>query len=248
MVFRSITTDEPTQLWSSLRMTTKLGRFCAGSPVARIASSATTLKLLDMMASILAEIRAKEIPAVVQAFGVRWSRTEGGMQTTRREWLAAAGGLAFASRLKAGRGLFHATSLNHISLTVPDVKSAADFYARVLGTRIIQDMGSRGQMRGLKLNYLALFQGDEAGLNHFSPGVDGLDEAGVGAILKQHGYEPFDGRPTFGPASIRTALRTTFPRQCAARIKWPRRTARIPGRIPSCMRSTSITLPSGCPT
>ena len=72
------------------------------------------------------------------------------MQTTRREWLATAGGLAFAGRLKAVEGLFHATSLNHISLTVPDVKSAADFYSRVLGTRIIQDMGSRGQMRGLK--------------------------------------------------------------------------------------------------
>jgi len=114
------------------------------------------------------------------------------MQTTRREWLAATGGLAYAAKLKAASGLFHATALNHISLTVPDVKSAAEFYARVLGTRVIQDMGDRGQMRGLKRNYLALFKGDEPGLNHFSPGVDALDEAGAGAILKQHGYEPFE--------------------------------------------------------
>ena len=104
------------------------------------------------------------------------------MQTTRREWLAVTGGLAYAAKLKADSGLFHATSLNHISLTVPDVKSAAEFYARVLGTRVIQDMGDRGQMRGLKRNYLALFKGDEAGLNHFSPGVDGLDEAGAGCL------------------------------------------------------------------
>jgi catechol 2,3-dioxygenase-like lactoylglutathione lyase family enzyme len=117
------------------------------------------------------------------------------MKTTRREWLAAAGGLLAAADLDAMGGLFHATSINHLSLTVPDVKSAGAFYYRVLGMRVIRDMGERGQMRGLKRNYLALFQGEEPGLNHFSPGVDGLDEAGAGAILKQHGYEPFERAP-----------------------------------------------------
>ena len=114
------------------------------------------------------------------------------MPTTRREWMTIAGGLIIASDLKAAQGLFHATSINHISLTVPDVKSVGEYYARVFGMRVISDMGDRGQMRGLKRNYFALFQGEKAGLNHFSPGVDGLDEAGAGAILKEHGYEPFE--------------------------------------------------------
>ena len=117
------------------------------------------------------------------------------MQITRRAWLAAAGCSAITTRLKAAEGLFHATSINHLSLTVPDVKRAGEFYARVLGTRVIRDMGESGQMRGLKRNYLALFQGEKAGLNHFSPGVDGLDEPGAGAILKEHGYEPFERAP-----------------------------------------------------
>lgn len=119
------------------------------------------------------------------------------MRFNRRQWFGAAagiGGLA-ASRLHATGGLFRATSINHLALTVPDVKRAADFYARVLGMRVISDMGERGRMLGLQRNYFALFQGDELGLNHFSPGVDGLDEAGVGAILEKHGYEPFERAP-----------------------------------------------------
>ena len=113
------------------------------------------------------------------------------MHTNRREWLTAMG-LVVVADLKASGGLFHATSINHLSLTVPDVKQAGEFYARVFGMRVINDMGARGQMLGLRRNYLALFKGEMAGLNHFSPGVDGLDEAGVGAILKENGYEPFE--------------------------------------------------------
>lgn len=117
------------------------------------------------------------------------------MQTTRREWLGAVAGLLAADKLAGSGGLFHAKSLNHLSLTVPDVAKAAEYYARLLGTRMIRDMGERGQMRGLRRNYLALFQGEQAGLNHFSPGVDGHDEAGAGAVLKQHGYDPFERAP-----------------------------------------------------
>ncbi len=118
------------------------------------------------------------------------------MKTTRRQfWGAAAGFAAAAGNLKAAAGLFQATSINHLSLTVPDVKKAGEYYAKLLGARVIRDMGERGQMRGLQRNYLALFQGDEPGLNHFSPGVDGLDEPGAGDILKRHGYEPFERAP-----------------------------------------------------
>ena len=113
------------------------------------------------------------------------------MQINRREWLASMG-LAIAADLKASEGLFHATTINHLSLTVPDVEKAGEFYAKVFGMRVINDMGARGRMLGLRRNYLALFRGDKAGLNHFSPGVDGLDEAGAGAILKANGYEPFE--------------------------------------------------------
>lgn len=116
------------------------------------------------------------------------------MNITRRALLAATCGVT-ASVAGAERSLFQASSINHVSLTVPDVAKAGRYYERLLGARVIRDMGARGQMRGLHRNYLAFFQGDEAGLNHFSPGVDGLDEPGAGAVLKANGYDPFERAP-----------------------------------------------------
>ncbi len=139
------------------------------------------------------------------------------MEVSRRRWLQAAGGFAFASVGRAKGGLFRVSTINHLSLTVPDVKSAGEYYARVLGMRVVSDMGARGQMKGLKRNYLALFQGDKPGLNHFSPGVDGLDEAGAGAILKENGYEPFERAPNIwaclDPDGIQNHLSETNRRQ-----------------------------------
>lgn len=144
-------------------------------------------------------------------------RKEDEMHLTRRQWFVAAGGMTIPSIGKAKGGLFHATTINHLSLTVPDVKAAGDYYARVFGMRIIRDMGDRGQMKGLKRNYLALFQGERPGLNHFSPGVDGLDEAGAGAILKANGYEPFERAPNIwaclDPDGIQNHLSETMRRE-----------------------------------
>ena len=117
------------------------------------------------------------------------------MTTTRRQFLGATAGLAVAVNLRGTADLFHAGSINHMSLTVPDTQKAADYYSKLLGSRVIQNMGERGQMHGLQRNYLAFFKGDEAALNHFSPGVDGHDEAAADAILKEHGYEPFERAP-----------------------------------------------------
>ena len=139
------------------------------------------------------------------------------MQITRRQWLYTAGALVAAPAANARDGLFQAVTINHLSLTVPDVRAAGEYYARVFGMRVIQDMGARGQMKGLKRNYLALFQGDGPGLNHFSPGVDGLDEAAAGAILRQNGYEPFERAPNIwaclDPDGIQNHLSETHRRQ-----------------------------------
>ncbi len=139
------------------------------------------------------------------------------MKATRRRFLSAAAGFAAAGNLKADAGLFHAVSLNHLSLTVPDVKKAGEYYAGLLGARIFRDMGERGRMLGLQRNYLALFQGDEPGLNHFSPGVDGHDESGAGDILKRRGYEPFERAPNIwaclDPDGIQHHLSETMRRE-----------------------------------
>ena len=129
----------------------------------------------------------------------------------------AAGGTLLRAGLPGADGLFAASSINHLALTVPDVAKAGEFYARVLGTRVISDMGERGQMRGLRRNYLALFRGERPGLNHFSPGVDGLDEPGAGPVLSRHGYEPFERAPgiwaVLDPDGIQNHLSETMRRQ-----------------------------------
>ena len=139
------------------------------------------------------------------------------METNRRQWLALVSGLAFAPVARANGGVFQAKTINHMSLTVPDVKAAASFYSKLLGSRVIRDMGERGQMQGLQRNYLALFKGEKAALNHFSPGVDGLDEPGAGAILKKHGYEPFERAPniwaSLDPDGIQNHLSETMRRE-----------------------------------
>lgn len=139
------------------------------------------------------------------------------MQVTRREWLASASALLAASAARADESLFQAVTINHLSLTVPDVKAAGEYYARVFGMRVIRDMGDRGQMKGLQRNYLALFQGDRPSLNHFSPGVDGLDEAGAGSILRSHGYDPFERAPNIwacvDPDGIQNHLSETMRRE-----------------------------------
>ena len=139
------------------------------------------------------------------------------MDMTRRFLLATAGGALVRAGLPGSTGLFTASSINHLALTVPDVAKAGDFYARVLGTRVISDMGERGQMRGLRRNYLALFKGERPGLNHFSPGVDSLDEPAAGAVLSRHGYEPFERAPgiwaVLDPDGIQNHLSETMRRQ-----------------------------------
>ena len=139
------------------------------------------------------------------------------MDMTRRNLLTAAGATLSGIRLPASEGLFSASTINHLALTVPDVGKAGAYYARLLGTRMIRDMGDRGQMRGLRRNYLALFKGERAELNHFSPGVDGLDEAAAGGVLARHGYEPFERAPSIwavlDPDGIQNHLSETMRRQ-----------------------------------
>lgn len=124
-----------------------------------------------------------------------WRKLSRTRVTRRQAWASAGLCLAGRQRSSGADGLFRAGSINHLALTVPDAGKSAGFYARVLGMRVIQDMGQRGRMLGLRRNYLALFQGEKPGLNHFSPAVDGLDEAAAGAILDQHGYRPFERAP-----------------------------------------------------
>ena len=139
------------------------------------------------------------------------------MNTTRRSLLVTSAAALLRAGLPGSTGLFAASSINHLALTVPDVGKAAEFYRTVLGTRVISDMGERGQMHGLRRNYLALFKGDEPGLNHFSPGVDGLDEAGAGPVLEQHGYKPFERArgiwAVLDPDGIQNHLSETMRRQ-----------------------------------
>ena len=120
-------------------------------------------------------------------------RTQGLLN--RRELLAGLGGLAATvTQARASESLFRATTINHMSLTVPDLEKAYEFYREMLGMRIFRK-SERAYFLGLKRNYLALFKGDQADLNHFSPGIENYDGARAGKLLQEKGYEPFERAP-----------------------------------------------------
>ena len=120
---------------------------------------------------------------------------------SRRELVArltafgAAAALAGRSALaEEGAGtdgpLFSGRNIDHVALGVSDVNASVAFYERHLGLRKL-----RGDDRSAFLGradggfFLALFQTDEPGLDHFCFGIDDYDPLAAGRKLKDAGRE-----------------------------------------------------------
>jgi catechol 2,3-dioxygenase-like lactoylglutathione lyase family enzyme len=67
---------------------------------------------------------------------------------------------------------FEATELNHIALRVTDVARSRDFYQKHLGMQISRESGSSAFLNCGK-NFVALFRGSAAGLDHYCYSVKG---------------------------------------------------------------------------
>jgi len=90
---------------------------------------------------------------------------------------------------------FDATDLNHIALSVTDVERSQKWYEKHLG---LKPKGQEGFLTTGK-GWLALFQGEKPGLNHYCYSVANYDPADAVARLKAAGLTPRreDGRVYF---------------------------------------------------
>jgi catechol 2,3-dioxygenase-like lactoylglutathione lyase family enzyme len=69
-------------------------------------------------------------------------------------------------------GTFAANSIDHLALSVTDVKQSVAFYERHLGLRMVRDGGEGSAFLSTSgTDFLALFRGDTPGLHHFSFGI-----------------------------------------------------------------------------
>src|SRR5687767_11366238 len=111
---------------------------------------------------------ANDIESLITAFEEK--------RLTRRELVASlaalaggAGAPASAQPSQAAQG----KTLNHISIAVADVQKSADFYAKLLGLKVVSRPGNGGINLGLSDGFLGLYKLPNPGTpHHFCIGVD----------------------------------------------------------------------------
>jgi catechol 2,3-dioxygenase-like lactoylglutathione lyase family enzyme len=70
---------------------------------------------------------------------------------------------------------FSATGIDHIALSVTDVRRSSVFYQQHLGLTLTRDGGDNSAFLNCGSDFLALFRGDRAGLHHFSFSIPNYD-------------------------------------------------------------------------
>lgn len=112
---------------------------------------------------------------------------------------AAAAGLggglgAGVGRAEAQEGgvapTFRATGVDHVALRVSDVARSRDFYVRHLGLRPTGSCSGSSCFLDCGDDFLALFRGEEPGLDHYAFAVEGYGAADAVERLRAAGLEP----------------------------------------------------------
>lgn len=85
---------------------------------------------------------------------------------------------------------FTATALNHIALRVTDVGRSRDFYANHLDLEVMSQSDSNCFMSCGPDNFIALFRGEKAGMDHYCYTIEGYTAAGAVEKLDAAGLEP----------------------------------------------------------
>jgi len=97
---------------------------------------------------------------------------------------------AFGSTASAAG--FQGNGINHVSLTVADMKRSSEFYQRVFGCTILNQDAKTIRLAVGK-GHISLRRGNPAGrVDHFAIGVDSFDKDSVIRDLKQRGATPVE--------------------------------------------------------
>ena len=84
---------------------------------------------------------------------------------------------------------FASTGLNHLALRVTDVARSRDFYIKHFGFEVLEDNPPGSCFLGLGDNFVALFRGKTAGMDHFCVTIEEYDPAEALQRLKDAGLE-----------------------------------------------------------
>lgn len=84
---------------------------------------------------------------------------------------------------------FKATGLNHIALRVTNVQRSRDFYLKHLGMTVSRESAMNCFMT-CGDNFVALFRGSEASMDHYCYSVEGYNAKDAVATLEAQGLKP----------------------------------------------------------
>ncbi len=90
---------------------------------------------------------------------------------------------------KEKAGTFKGVELNHIALRVTDVPRSRDFYVKTLGLEV-QREGRNNCFLGCGQNFVALFKGDKAEMDHYCYSIEDYDVDVAAQKLKAEGFNP----------------------------------------------------------
>ena len=114
----------------------------------------------------------------------------------RRQLVAGLGTLVAAlstsNRAQAdeGESTFEGVELNHIALRVTDVLHSREFYKKHLGLKVVRDGGERNCFLTCGNNFVALFHGEEARMDHYCYSIKDYDVNRAEEKLKAHNLKP----------------------------------------------------------
>src|SRR5687768_10672629 len=126
-------------------------------------------------------------------------------QLSRRQLIGqlmaiGAASVGFASLARAAEpatqpATFTATTIDHLALSVTDVKRSVAFYQKHLGLKLTRDGGDGSAFLSCgERDFLALFRADKPGLHHFSFSIPNYDAdaaakriEAAGLKLERHG-------------------------------------------------------------
>ena len=114
----------------------------------------------------------------------------------RRQLVAGLGALVAAlstntqALAEENTSTFEAVEINHIALRVTDVLRSREFYKKHLGLSVTRDGGERNCFLSCGKNFVALFRGDEARMDHYCYSIKNYDVNKAEEKLKEHDLEP----------------------------------------------------------
>jgi len=89
---------------------------------------------------------------------------------------------------KSVPGTFRAVGLNHIALTVTDIRRSREFYVKHLGLTVTSESNSSCFLTAGG-NFVALFRGERPGLHHYCYSIEDYSVGGAAERLRTQGIE-----------------------------------------------------------